>query len=200
VKNFLTVLMLAAGTPMLLMGDEIRRTQRGNNNAYCLDDETNWFDWTLLAPHRDVHRFVKALSRFRQRRDVVEETGALSLNQLLERALVQWHGVRLGQPDWGEDSHSLAFTLRSLHSRFLLHVMLNAYWEPLQFEIPPSAGDRPASWRRCVDTAAGPPDDFHPWEDAPAIEDRACVVQPRSVVVLAMGLAPDAATPDAADA
>ena len=138
IKNFIAVLMLAAGTPMLLMGDEARRTQRGNNNAYCLDDDLNWFDWSLLERHADVHRFVKAFAAFRQRRDVVAHAEALSLNQLLEHSRLDWHGVRLGHPDWNDNSHALAFTLRSFHSRFVLHAMLNAYWEPLEFEVPAS--------------------------------------------------------------
>ena len=61
VKNFLTVTLLSLGMPMLCMGDEVRRTQRGNNNAYCQDNEISWFDWTLLSKHADVHRFVKLL-------------------------------------------------------------------------------------------------------------------------------------------
>ena len=64
-KNFLAITLLSLGTPMLLMGDEVRRTQRGNNNAYCQDNEISWFDWTLLERHRDLHRFVKTLVRQR---------------------------------------------------------------------------------------------------------------------------------------
>ena len=122
---------------MLLMGDEVRRTQRGNNNAYCQDSEISWFDWSLLEQHGDIHRFVKALNKFRQRRDVVMEGASLSLNQLLRRAHIEWHGVALKHPDWSDQSHCLAFTLRSLRARFLLHGILNAYWEPLPFELPP---------------------------------------------------------------
>ena len=118
VKNFLALELLAAGTPMLLMGDEVRRTQRGNNNAYCHDSDISWFDWSLLERHRDIHRFVKELNAFRQRRDVVEGK-ALSLNQLLNQAHIEWHGVTLKDPDWSNHSHSLAFTLRSLRARFL---------------------------------------------------------------------------------
>ncbi len=125
VKNFLALEMLAVGTPMLLMGDEVRRTQRGNNNAYCQDSDISWFDWSLLERHADIHRFVKRLNTFRQRRDAAQPGGALTLNELLERARVDWHGVALGRPDWGATSHSLAFTLRSLHARYLLHGMLN---------------------------------------------------------------------------
>ena len=84
VKNFFALELLAAGTPMLVMGDEVRRTQQGNNNAYCQDNEISWFDWSLLERHADIHRFVKLLNEFHQRRDVVTEKGRLSLNQLLQ--------------------------------------------------------------------------------------------------------------------
>src|SRR4030095_1576278 len=69
VKNFMTVTMLSLGLPMFLMGDEVRRTQQGNNNAYCQDNEGNWFDWSLLVKHEDVHRFVKLLIARRTLRD-----------------------------------------------------------------------------------------------------------------------------------
>ncbi|MGB7947104.1 MAG: glycogen debranching protein GlgX [Candidatus Binatia bacterium] len=188
VKNFLMLEMLAAGTPMLLMGDEVRRTQRGNNNAYCQDSDISWFDWSLLERHADIHRFVRALNTFRQRRDVVAEESKLSLNQLLERAKIEWHGVALQNPDWSEHSHSLAFTLQSLSGNFLFHVMLNAYWEPLTFELPPAPAEARHLWRRCVDTALPSPDDFRPWESAPFVEQATYMLQPRSVVGLMLPL------------
>jgi isoamylase len=188
VKNFFTLEMLAAGTPMLLMGDEVRRTQHGNNNAYCQDGDISWFDWSLLERHADIHRFVKALNTFRQRRDVVAEEGKLSLNQLLERAKIEWHGVALQNPDWSEHSHSLAFTLRSLGANFLFHVMLNAYWEPLTFELPPVLAEDQQAWRRCIDTALASPDDIYLWEKAPLVTQPTYVVQPRSLVGLALPL------------
>jgi len=187
VKNFFALLLLAAGTPMLLMGDEVRRTQRGNNNAYCQDSDISWFDWSLLERHGDIHRFVKALNAFRQRRDIVAEGGVLSLNQLLRRARIEWHGVAPKRPDWSDHSHSLAFTLRSLRGRFLLHGMLNAYWESLTFELPLVA-ERQQAWRRCIDTALKSPDDMWPWEGAPVVRQATYVVQPRSVVLLALAL------------
>jgi glycogen operon protein len=185
VKNFLATSLLAVGTPMLLMGDEVRRSQRGNNNAYCQDNELNWFDWTLLERHADVHRFVKELAQFRQRRDVVTEGMTPSLNQLLSEAQIAWHGVALDCPDWSEHSHSLAFTLRSVSGRFLLHGMLNAYWEPLTFELPkvPVVGD--GHWRRCIDTALASPNDIRRWEDAPPLGEPKYRVEARSMVLLA---------------
>jgi isoamylase len=188
VKNFLTFQLLAMGTPMLLMGDEVRRTQKGNNNAYCHDSELSWLDWRLLERHGDIHRFVKELNGFRHRLDVVAQGRTLSLNQVLRQARIEWHGVQLGRPDWSYHSHSLAFTLRSLRVRFLLHAMLNAYWEPLTFELPPVAGTREQVWRRCIDTALDSPDDICPWQAATIIQTTTYVVQQRSIVLLALGL------------
>jgi glycogen operon protein len=184
IKNFLALTLFAVGTPMLLMGDEVRRTQRGNNNAYCQDNEISWFDWTLLDRHRDIHRFVKELIAFRQRRDVVTEEETLSLNELLRRSPVDWHGTALNCPDWSEHSHSLAFTIKSLRSRFLLHVMLNAYWEGLIFELPPvpPGSDR---WRRCVDTSLPSPDDVGRWEGAPVVESATYVLPARTIALVA---------------
>jgi isoamylase len=185
VKNFFALELLAAGTPMLLMGDEVRRTQRGNNNAYCQDSDINWFDWSLMERHSDVHRFVKSLNEFRQRRDVVSEGVKLSLNQLLQRATIEWHGVTLNRPDWSEHSHSLAFTFRSVHARYLFHGILNAYWEPLTFELPPVPVESHQPWRRFLDTALASPDDISRWERAPVVAQATYMAQPRSVVLLA---------------
>ena len=182
IKNFLAITLLSAGAPMLLMGDEVRRTQHGNNNAYCHDDETNWFDWNLLSRHADILRFVRELNAFGHRHDQVAHPTA-TLNELLEGARITWHGVKLHRPDWGDDSHSLAMTLRSVRGHFLLHFILNAYREALTFELPdaPRAGE---SWRRCLDTALDPPEDICPWVAAPAVDAASYVVQPRSVVLL----------------
>lgn len=188
VKNFHALELLAAGTPMLLMGDEVRRSQRGNNNAYCQDNEISWFDWSLLERHADIHRFVRQLNAFRHRRDVVAEQDRFSLNELLRRAQIHWHGVALDRPDWSEDSHTLAFTLRSVHARFLFHGMLNAYWEPLAFELPPVLAESRQTWRRCIDTALASPDDINSWEKAPLVGQATYVVKPRSVVLLALAL------------
>ena len=83
VKNFSDRHAALHGLPMILMGDEVRRTQRGNNNAYCHDDEINWFDWTLVAKHADVHRFVTLLNERRILRDVEHERQRMSLTQLI---------------------------------------------------------------------------------------------------------------------
>jgi isoamylase len=183
VKNFLTLTLLATGTPMLLMGDEVRRTQRGNNNAYCQDNEISWFDWSLVEKHGDILRFTRRLIAIRMARDLPIARLGMTLNELLQQQPVIWHGVRLGAPDWGGDSHSLAGSVAAPGGGLLLHVIANAYWEPLEFELPvPLQGYE--RWRRGVDTFADPPHDISTWANAMEIDQATYLVQPRTVVVL----------------
>ena len=192
-RNFMALLLLAAGTPMLAMGDEVARSQRGNNNAYCQDNALSWFDWGLVDTNQDLLRFVRELVAHRQRRDVVVDRVNLPLAELLQRRSIQWHGVQPFQPDWGPDSHSLAYTLTSAEHRFRLHLMVNAWWEPLTFVLPPTAlGDpEPAfdgeAWHRWIDTALPSPQDIVPWAEAPLHPQPDYTVQPRSVVALVVG-------------
>ena len=183
VKNFLTLTMLAVGTPMLLMGDEVRRTQRGNNNAYCINDDLTWFDWDLVERHGDVHRFAKELIALRIHRNLPIERLGMTLSEMLRQQSVTWHGVRLHAPDLGDDSHTLAANVRLPGGQAELHAVVNAYWEPLGFEIPPPSEGHSA-WRRIVDTSLDSPDDLCAWANAPAVQDSTYVVQPRSVVLL----------------
>ena len=190
VKNFLTITMFALGVPMLLMGDEVRRTQRGNNNAYCQDDEISWLDWTLLETHADVHRFVKLMAARRVERDVESEALRLSLNQMLRAQKLEWHGVALHRPDWSRSSHSLAFSVELPKDGLLVHAMLNAYWEPLTFELPLLERWKGARWRRWIDTSLASPEDIVEISEAKEMEATTYCVAPRSVAVL---IAPGAA-------
>jgi len=190
VKNFFTATMLSAGMPMMLMGDEVRRTQGGNNNAYCQDNETSWFDWTLLAKRADVHRFVTLLNAWRVLRDVEPEQQRVSLNQLLQQADISWHGVRLYEPDWGHLSHSVAFTAKITKERMFFHMILNAYWEPLEFELPSVANGAQHPWRRWIDTFLDSPHDIVDPERAPAVSGQTYRTEPRSVVALFASLDP----------
>jgi isoamylase len=188
VKNFLTVTMLSVGMPMLLMGDEVRRTQFGNNNAYCQDNETSWFDWTLLPKHADVYRFVTLLNARRVRRDVEPERQRLSLNQLLHGVNLAWHGVKLNQPDWGESSHSIAFNVELRQEKLLFHVIFNAYWQPLDFELPRLDGAVGNRWRRWIDTALDSPHDIVEWETANLVPGYNYRAESRAVVMLVASL------------
>jgi isoamylase len=182
IKNFLTVTVLSIGVPMILMGDEVRRTQRGNNNAYCLDNETNWLDWTLLEKHADAHRFVTLLNAGRALADVEHERARISLTQLIKRARQSWHGVRLDQPDWTYDSHSIALYAQLRNEGFDIYAIMNAYWEPLNFELPPLGGGR--LWRRWIDTSRESPEDIVPWRTATSLSSKEYRAESRSVVVL----------------
>ena len=190
VKNLFTVTMLSAGTPMMLMGDEVRRTQGGNNNAYCQDNETSWFDWTLLAERADVLRFVTMLNARRVLRDVEHERQRVALNQLIRQADLTWHGVRLHEPDWSYGSHSVAFTTRFANEPGIFHIILNAYWEPLEFELPPVAAGGGHPWRRWIDTFLDSPHDIADWDRAPLVSGDRYRAEPRSVVVLFADLEP----------
>jgi len=184
VKNFLTVTLLSLGVPMIVMGDEVRRTQGGNNNAYGQDNETSWFDWALLQKHADVHRFLKLLAARRLLRDTEHERQRRSLNRLIREANKAWHGTRLNQPDWSDHSRSAALTVEIRQEKLWLHLILNAYWEPLDFELPPANNEGGNRWRRWIDTAQDSPNDIVPWREAPTVPGRTYRVEARSVVAL----------------
>jgi isoamylase len=189
VKNFLALNLLALGAPMLLMGDEVRRSQGGNNNAYCRDNETGWFDWDLLERHADVLRFVRLLIAGRLQPDLALTDPAMTLNQLLGQARLEWHGVSLGKPDWGEDSHSLALTAWTLSRRVAFHLMINAWREPLAFELPPAPDLPGGRWRRWLDASLLSPADIVPLDEAPEVGNGTYELPSHSVaVVFARGL------------
>lgn len=146
-KNFLLLLFASGGVPMLLAGDEFARTQQGNNNAYCQDNEIGWVDWRLAVTNRDLLDFVRQLIRFRRSRSLFAHidwtAGAGS-----ERTEILFHGVRLHRPDWSWHSRSLAMEARWRSERILL--IANAYWEPLEFELPADT-----AWLVRFDTAEG---------------------------------------------
>lgn len=176
IKNAFSILLLSQGTPMILMGDEIRRTQQGNNNAYCHDNEITWFDWRGVEQHAGLFRFVQGLLAFTQWHPAFREEHFWTQNNGPPR--IMWHGIKLDHPDWTHHSHSLAFGLHHPEGA-ALHVMLNAYWDALDFEIP--ADQR---WRRIVDTARSAPDDFHSPDEAPFVTGHRYHVEARSTVIL----------------
>ncbi|MGA2030775.1 MAG: glycogen debranching protein GlgX [Thermoguttaceae bacterium] len=186
VKNLLTLNLLAIGAPMLLAGDEVRRTQQGNNNAYCQDNEISWFDWDLVVKHAGIRRFVRLLlaCRLDSHRDLDDQDATLT--EFIDRIRLQWHGVRLNEPDWGAHSHSLAATAWAPRLGATLHWMVNAYWEPLIFELPPVPAGCPGSWRRWVDTACDSPADISDWRRGFPTTTGSYNVQPRSLVILVL--------------
>ena len=116
-------------------------------------------------------------------RELPIERFDMTLNELLSRQPIQWHGVRLYTPDWSHESHTLAATVPLLgYQKLLLRLIINAYWEPLEFEIPSLEGQD--AWRRCVDTYLDPPSDICSWQDAQILRSSVYLVQPLSVVIL----------------
>ena len=136
VKNLLTILLCSQGTPLFLMGDEVWRKQDGNNNAFCQDNAGNWFDWDGTERQSHMLRFVRLLLRFRQVHLVFRHVHPWSAPSESGPPPITWHGVRPEQPDWADSSHSLAFSLRDPGEGETLYLALNAFWEPLVFELP----------------------------------------------------------------
>jgi isoamylase len=196
VKNLLAVNLLSVGAPMIMMGDEVRRTQQGNNNAYCQDNELSWFDWELPQKHASIHRFVARLIRLRLNFDWAQQNLSISLPQYLAQAGIEWHGVKLHQPDWSEGSRTLAVTALGLMRKRIFHLILSAYWEPLEFDLPPMADGSPARWRRIIDTFQPSPHDLCFWDHAPPVDGPRYTVQPRSVVLLGAEIAATILAPE----
>ncbi|NLD74890.1 MAG: glycogen debranching enzyme, partial [Chloroflexi bacterium] len=180
-RNLLTLLLTARGTPMLLGGDEIGRTQGGNNNAYNQDNETSWYDWRLLFENAWLFRFVQALIAFRQRHPTL--TAARRLDGRTYRDAFQedvtYHGVRLGEPDWGHHSRTLAIQFHGVGGDGDVYIIANAYWEPLTFALPPGV-----RWKRIVDTMQEAPLDIVSEDAAEVLAEPHYEAGPRSVVVL----------------
>jgi isoamylase len=183
IKNGLTLTLLSVGTPMLLMGDEVRRTQQGNNNAYCLDNEVSWFDWDLCKSNAEILRFVQELIRMRLHFDQGTGGNAIPLEEYLCNAHITWHGTTLDKPDWGSDSHSIAVALYNHARNNLRYIAINSYWKSLQFELPPLPN--PSSrWVRMIDTSLDSPNDIADVESSSEVSGSTYVVNPHSVVVL----------------
>ena len=183
VKNFFTLLLLSVGAPLINMGDEVRRTQQGNNNGYCQDNEISWFDWSLVDKHADVYRFVKELIAarlsFGQGR-----TDTDILVDLLRRVHFRFYDINLNPADEGLTSHSLAVARDSANGAVQFFLMINAYWEPLTFHTPlRDPGEH--GWRLWIDTSQPSSHDIHNWDDAPLLTDPVYTVGPRAIVVLA---------------
>jgi glycogen operon protein len=151
-RSLFAVLLLSQGRPMFVMGDEVRRTQQGNNNAYCQDNDISWFDWDDVERHKGLLAFVTRLLRFRRSSPFFGDQHYWSQPG---GADITWHGVEPHHPDWSDTSHSLAFELTLADdSSAHLYLALNAYWEPLHFSLPTLPPH--LCWALAVDTATPP--------------------------------------------
>lgn len=182
VKNFLAYTLLSMGTPMLYMGDEVMRSQWGNNNAYSQDNELSWFNWDLPDWHPGMLRLTSELIRLRMNYFTGREDENRTLAQVLREARIEWHGVHLYAPDWGRNSHSLAMTVFSDRAERQTHIMMNAYWDDLDFELPILPNR--LRWRRVLDTNLPSPQDISRLRDAVIIDSQTYRAKARSVVML----------------
>jgi isoamylase len=191
IKNAVAVLMVSQGVPMILMGDEIGRTQRGNNNAYCHDNDLSWMDWTLLKSNADLFRFFKNCIAFRKAHAVLRNRTHLRNQDYVGSGYpdISWHGVRAWQPDWSGDSRILAFMLCGIHAHNgqsqdnYIYVAMNMHWEIHPFELPELP--QRLQWHVFANTIVTPPRDI--WEPGsePLLSDQQqFLVGPRSVVIL----------------
>ena len=186
-RNLMATLLVSQGVPMILGGDELLRTQRGNNNAWCQDNEMSWIDWSLAETNADFMQFVQRMIAMRKRHHVLRRKTFLN-TEVSPTPDIVWHGLEPCEPDWSEPSRSIAFALdgrrndRNLLDRDI-YVAMNAHWESKVSKIPASPSGRP--WRRSVDTALPSPDDALPHDTGPRIEIlHPYRVESRSMIIL----------------
>lgn len=178
-KNLMATLILARGTPMILGGDEVWRTQGGNNNGFCQDNEVSWIDWTETKYTAEMKRFTRLLLKYRKRFKALRQTHFCDPERLrLAVDNMRFHGIHLGKPDFHSSSHSLAFELLDGPKEPRFYVAMNAWTEALAFELPKRR------WYSLVDTSLAHPDDIVEMDDAPLIKESRCIVQADSLRLL----------------
>ncbi|WP_304240122.1 glycogen debranching protein GlgX [Gracilinema caldarium] len=166
-RNLITTLMISLGTPMLLGGDEMGRTQRGNNNAYCQDNEISWYDWTLLDEHRDFYRFVKEMLAFRMKHPAFLRPEFFTGKDGNYNAIpdITWFDEHGNSPDWAKIDKRLAYRLDGSKADTFadrddndFYIMFNSSREGCLFTI--AEAHRGKKWFRVVDTSLPSPDDI----------------------------------------
>ena len=177
IKNFLLTVLISRGVPMLLGGDEFRRTQGGNNNAYCQDNETSWYDWNRLEQHGEIFRFARGLIAFRRDHPI------LGKEQFYTDAEILWFGPRGGLPDWADPKeNSLACLIHEDEQRALC-LMFNAGTDAVDFDLPPALSA--VGWHLAVDTSRLAPQDLFAAGEEPLWENQQTYhLNPRSSVIL----------------
>jgi glycogen operon protein len=192
-KNALAMLMVSQGVPMLLMGDEVARTQNGNNNTYCHDNELNWFDWSLVEQNADLFTFVKRLIAFRKAHPMLRRGAHLGsqLSQGDGQAQISWHGTQAWNVDWSDGNRMLAFLLSGqlkgsqagAHLDDFLFVAMNMHWEGHGFELPKLPDN--LKWHVFANTSMPSSEDIWELGSEPLLSDQDQVfVGDRSVVIL----------------
>jgi glycogen operon protein len=186
-KNAATILFLSRGVPMLLSGDEVGRTQQGNNNSYCHDNELSWMDWDQVEKEAPLLRFFSKLLAFRHAHPVLRGDRFFEHRDYVGSGKpdLSFHGTRAWQPDFGGVSRCLAFMLCGKHAVPQdndIYVAINAYWDALPFAVPPASGGK--SWKVAINTSMQSPEDIFDGEGGPQVNSREVIVGGRSIIVL----------------
>jgi glycogen operon protein len=183
-KNAMAILLLSQGVPMILAGDEILRTQEGNNNGYCQDNELSWFDWTLTEKNRDMLRFVAGMIAFRRRHPCLMRKHFLTGRKKDGASFpdVAWHGRELNEPFWNDPgAQILAYTLgRQQEDEEDLHIIFNMSDQGVEMPLPPLSG---RAWHLAVDTGQPAPADIMEPRDQLPVRNSTYRVSSRSVAV-----------------
>jgi glycogen operon protein len=191
IKNFIATLFLSQGVPMLLAGDEFRRTQLGNNNAYCQDNEISWINWRLMNENQGLLRFTREMIAFRKanpafRRSKFFDGGEANIDSIPDAS---WHGTKPFDPDWSISSHAIALLINGKYSEEVknnrdYYCVFNASDNDLFFILPLSPSKRP--WRLAIDTSQKSPDDIHlPGQETEIAQDKYLATAKSTVVLLA---------------
>ncbi|HTV54321.1 MAG TPA: glycogen debranching enzyme, partial [Terriglobia bacterium] len=186
-KNALTILMASRGVPMILMGDEIGRTQQGNNNAYCQDNKLAWMDWRLVETNAGLLRFFQKAIAFRHSHPALRSSRFFEYRDTVGAGIpdISFHGLEPFAPDFSPWSRCLSFLVSGLHASEPdddIYVAMNMYWDALPFRVPkPNSGTH---WRVAINTSMPSPKDISDQSDAPVLDRDTIIVGPRSIMVL----------------
>lgn len=191
IKNAFTLLMVSQGIPMILMGDEMGRTQYGNNNAYCHDNELSWLDWNLLEKNSNIFRYISQIINFRHSHPVLRNRYHFRNIDYVNSGYpdISFHGTRAWHCDWSPSSRVFAFLLCGNHARQgtvkddFIYVAMNMYWESLAFELPGLPEGK--KWHVFANTDMPSPQDIHEIGHEPVIENQGrFIVGARSIIIL----------------
>ncbi len=191
IKNALAILLTSQGVPMILMGDEVGRTQNGNNNTYCHDNELNWFDWTLLDKNADLLHFATNVIALRRAHPVLRNRNFLQHSDYLNKGLpdMSFHGTQPWQPDWSNSGHTLAYLYSGDYANGgtqpdnHIYVAMNLYWDAVWFTLPKLP--QGMNWYVSANTGVASPEDSWTPGSEPLLSDQNTLLAGgRSAVIL----------------
>jgi isoamylase len=184
-RNAGTILFLSRGVPMLLMGDEVGHTQKGNNNSYCHDNPLSWIDWDEAEKEAGLLRFFSKLLAFRHAHPVLRGNKFFEHRDMVGsgRPDIGFHGTRIGQPDWG--GKCLGILLCGKHATPQdndIYIAINMHWDGLPYQVPPAPEGK--SWKVAINTSMPSPEDIYDSEGGPRVDSGEIIVGGRSIMVL----------------